>query len=69
MHIPRTGERVFVIEYGAIFTVANTYHETQTADLFPVGSGSMKEDVPWRRLIPLLPSPVGTINATPGLRN
>jgi hypothetical protein len=54
MHIPRTGERVFVIEYEAIFTVAYTYHETQTADLLPVGSGSMKEDVPWRKLIPLL---------------
>jgi len=49
-HIPRAGEQVFVNEYEAIFTVAHTYHETQTADLLPVGSGPSKEDVPWRKL-------------------
>jgi hypothetical protein len=66
MHIPRTGERVFVNKYQAIFTVAYTYHETQTADLLPVGSGLMKDDVSWRKLTCCWPSPIATINTTPG---
>ena len=64
MHIPRTGERVFVNEYKAIFTVAHTYNETHTADLVPVGRGAIKEDVPWRKLFRCLPSPAEQINAT-----
>jgi hypothetical protein len=69
MHIPKTGEQVFVIEYHAMFRVANTYHETRTADLLPLGSGSMKEDVPWRKLFRCWSSPVETINMIPVWRH
>lgn len=69
MHIPRTGERVFVSEYEAIFTVAYSYHETHTADLLPAGRGSMKEDVPWRKLFRCSPSPVETMNTIPALQH
>ena len=68
MHKPRAGERVFVNELEAIFIVAHTFHETQTADLVPVGSGAIKEDVPWRKLFRCWPSPVEQINPTHGLR-
>jgi hypothetical protein len=43
MYIPKTGERVVVNEREAIFTVAHFYHETQTADLVPVGRGQSKK--------------------------
>ena len=66
MHIPITGEHVFVNEYRAIFRVANTHHETRTADLLPLGSGFMKEDVPWRKLFRCWSSPVETTNTIPG---
>jgi hypothetical protein len=68
MHIPKTGERVSVNERESVFTVAHVYHETQTADLVPVGRGPIKEDVPWRNLIRRWPSPVEQIHATSGLR-
>jgi hypothetical protein len=67
MHIPRTGEQVFVNEYNAMFRVANTYHETRTADLLPPGNGSMKEDVPWRKMF-RCPS-LETIKPIPGWRH
>ena len=51
MHIPKTGEQVFVHERQSIFTVALVYQETQTADLVPVGRGRIEEDVPWRKLL------------------
>ena len=66
MRIPRAGERVFVNEYEAVFMVVYTYNETQTADLLPVGSGPIKEDVPWRKLFRCWPLPVEQMNATPG---
>jgi hypothetical protein len=50
MRVPKTGERVYVDELSRIFVVARVYHETQTADLMPVGSGLLREDVPWRKL-------------------
>ena len=46
MRVPKTGERVYVDELSAIFVVAGVYHETQTADVVPVGRGQMREDVP-----------------------
>lgn len=64
MHIPKTGEQVFLNECHAMFIVANSYPETRTADLLPLGHGSMKEDVPWRKLFPC--SPVATVNPIPG---
>ena len=69
MHIPKTGERVFVNEGEAIFTVAFIYHQTQRVDLLPVGRGQIKEDVPWRELRRCWLSPVERVNAIPGLRH
>jgi len=69
MHVPRTGEWVFVDEYHAIFKVANIYRETQTADLLPRGRGSMKDDVPWRKLFPCGLSADEAINTIPGWRH
>ena len=62
MYIPKTGERVFVNEHEAIFTVASVYHEAQTADLVPVGRGPVTEDVPWRKLFSRWSSPVEGID-------
>ena len=67
MHIPKTGERVFVNQLETVFVVAHTFHETQTADLVPVGSGPIKEDVPWRKLFRCWPSPIERVHATAGL--
>ena len=68
MHKPKTGERVFVNDLETVFVVAHTFHETQTADLVPVGIGPIKEDVPWRKLFRCWSSNVGNVNATHGLR-
>jgi hypothetical protein len=65
MDIPKAGERVYVGEFNRIFIVASVYQQTLTADLLPVGSGPIKEDVPWRRLFRCWPSPAERINATP----
>src|ERR1017187_9892483 len=51
MHIPRTGERVYVDELSAIFVVAWVDDETQTVDLIPsTGSAPREEYVPWQKL-------------------
>jgi hypothetical protein len=50
MHIPKAGERVFVNELEAIYTVAFVNHQTRTADLIPIDSGPIEQDVPWRKL-------------------
>ncbi len=62
MHIHRTGKRVFVNEHEAIFTVAHVYHETQAANLVPVGRGLIEEDVPWRKLFRYWSSHVANTN-------
>jgi hypothetical protein len=66
MHIPKTGELVCVNEYEAIFAVAHVYRETQTADLVPVGSGAIIEDVPWRKLFRRWLPPAEQIKAVHG---
>jgi hypothetical protein len=51
MHIPRTGEQVYVNELNAIFVVAWVDDETQTVDLIPsTGNAPREEYVPWRKL-------------------
>ena len=69
MHIPRTGERVYVDELSAIFVVAWVDDETQTVDLIPsTGSAPREEYVPWQKLFRCFASPIERVNATPGLR-
>ena len=68
MHIPRTGERVYVDELSAIFVVAWVDDETQTVDLIPsTGSAPREEYVPWQKLFRCCTSPIERVNAAPGL--
>jgi hypothetical protein len=68
MHIPRTGERVYVDELSAVFVVAWVDDETQTVDLIPsTGSAPREEYVPWQKLFRCFASPIERVNATPGL--
>ena len=68
MHVPRTGERVYVDELSGIFVIAWVDGETQTVDLVPsTGIAPREEYVPWQKLFRCWPSPAEQINATPGL--
>ena len=69
MHIPRTGELVYVIELSAIFIVAWVDDETQTVDLIPsTGRAAREEYVPWQKLLPLLHPTLSKSQRPPGLR-
>jgi hypothetical protein len=71
MHVPTTGEHVYVDELSGIFVVAWVDDETQTVDLIPsTGTAPRKEYVPWQKLFRCCALPiqrVNRVNATPGL--
>jgi hypothetical protein len=67
MHVPRTGEQVYVDELCGIFVVAWVDGETQTVDLVPsTGTAPREEYVPWQKLFRCWPLPA-EVNGAHGL--